>query len=188
MTAEPRPKLTAEEYLAIERRAQTKSEFLDGEMFAMSGASRRHGLVAGNCFAVLHRQLRGRPCETFAGDLRVRVSATGLYTYPDVVVVCGEAQFADAELDTLLNPTVVIEVLSKSTADYDRGTKFAHYRSLPSLQEYLVFAQDEALVEHHTRQQDGRWLLAEVRDPAAVLELAAIGCRLPLTEVYERVL
>lgn len=187
MTSQPKTRLTAEEYLALERRAEGRHEFLNGEIFAMGGASRKHGLVAGNVFASLHAQLRGRPCEAFASDMRVRVAATGLYAYPDVVVVCGAPQFDDGDLDTLLNPTLVVEVLSKSSADYDRGTKFAHYRTLSSLAEYVLFAQDRVHAEHHTRQAEGRWLLTETSDPGAVLELAAVGCLLPLAEVYEKV-
>lgn len=187
MTALPKQKLTSLEYLEIERQAETRSEFLDGEMFAMSGASRKHGRVAGSAFASLHSQLRGRPCEAFTADMRVRISPTGLYTYPDIVVVCGEAQFEDAEVDTLLNPALVLEVLSPSTTDYDRGTKFAHYRSLPSLREYLLLAQDRVHAEHFVRQAGDRWLLSETDDREAVLELASIGCRLALADAYERV-
>lgn len=186
MTALPKHKLTPEEYLAIERKAEIRSEFLDGEMFAMSGASRHHGRVALSAVASLHNQLKGRTCEAFAIDMRVRVSATGLYTYPDIVVVCGEAQFEDAEVDTLLNPTLVVEVLSPSTTDYDRGTKFAHYRSLPSLKEYLLLAQDRVHAEHFVRQDGDRWLLTETDDRAAVLELVSIGCRLALADAYDR--
>jgi Uma2 family endonuclease len=187
MTPQPKPRLTAEEYLAFERRAEGKHEFLNGEIFAMSGAGRRHGLVALNVAALLHAQLKGRSCEVFASDMRVQVKATGLYTYPDVVVVCGEPQFADAELDTLLNPTLVVEVLSASTESYDRGTKFAHYRTLPSLADYVLFAQDRVHAEHYTRQAEDRWLLTETGDPRAVLELGSIGCRLVLAEVYDEV-
>lgn len=183
----PKPRLTAEEYLAFERQAEGRHEFLNGEIFAMGGASRKHGLVTLNIAGLLHSQLRGRPCEAFAADMRVRVAATGLYTYPDVVVVCGAPQFDDGDLDTLLNPTLIVEVLSKSSADYDRGTKFAHYRTLPSLAEYVLFAQDRIHAEHYTRQAEDRWLLTETSDPGAVLELAAVGCLLPLAEVYEKV-
>lgn len=180
-------RLTAAEYLAFERRSEVKHEFLNGEIFAHAGASRKHCRVGGNVFASLHHQLRGRPCEAFMGDMRVRVSVTGLYTYPDIAVVCGEPEFEDDELDTLLNPTLIIEVLSDSTADYDRGTKFAHYRTLPSLREYLLFAQDRVHVEHFVRQPEDRWLLTESDDPASILDLEAIGCKLELAAAYERV-
>src|SRR5205085_5334550 len=119
---------TPEEYLILERQAEYKSEYFNGEIFAMTGASRRHNLVAANVLASLHGQLRKRPCEVYSSDMRVKVSPTGLYTYPDVVVVCNDPLFDDKQKDTLLNPTVLIEVLSKSTASYDRGEKFEHYR------------------------------------------------------------
>ena len=149
MPAMPKPLLTPEEYLARERRAETKSEYLRGEVFAMAGASRAHNLIASNAAGELRQQLRDRPCEVYPSDMRVKVSPSGLYTYPDVTVVCGEPQFEDAEVDTLLNPKVLVEVLSPSTADYDRGGKFTHYRRLPSLQEYVLISQDRPLVEHY---------------------------------------
>src|SRR5262245_5122353 len=123
---------TPEQYLALERKADFRSEFCNGFITAMAGASREHNLPAGNLHAEIRSQLKGRPCETYVNDLRVLVSRTGLYTYPDVVAVCGEAQFLDDEVDTLLNPTVIVEVLSPSTESYDRGRKFGHYRQLPS--------------------------------------------------------
>ena len=135
MSAVPKPYLTPQEYLARERRAETKSEYLRGGVFAMSGASRNHNLVATNVAAELRQQLRDRDCEVHQSDMRVKISSTGLYTYPDVTVVCGEPEFEDEEVDTLLNPKVIVEVLSPSTADYDRGGKFTHYRRLPSLRE-----------------------------------------------------
>ncbi len=188
MAVDTLQRLTVEEYLEQERRAEIKSEYLDGEVFAMTGASRAHNLIATNLVASLHTALRGRGCEIYSSDMRVQVSTTGLFTYPDVVVVCGEPEFLDAEVDTLLNPSLIVEVLSKSTADYDRGGKFEHYRALPSLREYLVLAQDRVHAEHWVRQEGGRWLLAETGDPAAVLGLEAIGCELPLGAVYEGVL
>lgn len=187
MAAEPRKRLSVDEYLARERRAEVKSEYLAGETFAMSGASRRHGLVTLNVASSLHAQLRDRPCEAFAADMRVRVPVTELFTYPDVVVVCGEPEFLDAEVDTLLNPTLIVEVLSPSTADYDRGGKFAHYRTLPSLREYLVLAQDRVHAEHWVRQEDDGWLLTETAEPQAVLTLPAIGCTLSLADAYAKV-
>lgn len=179
--------MTPDEYLILERRAETKSEYLDGEMFAMTGASRQHNLLAGNLYSALRRQLRERGCEIYFSDMRVKVSETGLYTYPDVVVVCGEAQFEDAEVDTLLNPKVIVEILSKTTEDYDRGTKFLHYRALPSLAEYLLVAQDQVHVEHYVRQSDS-WLLTETDCRASAIELLSVGARLALADVYDRVL
>lgn len=187
MSSQPETYLTPKEYLAIERVAETKSEYFNGEMFAMSGASRKHNLIAGNIFGELRNQLRGRPCEAYINDMRVHVPATGLYTYPDVVVACSEPKFEDAELDTLLNPTLIVEVLSKSTASYDRGDKFMHYRSIQSLAEYLIVAQDEYRVEHSVKQPDGRWLLEEIGTLEKTIELESVLCALALKEIYERV-
>ncbi|HEX4953796.1 MAG TPA: Uma2 family endonuclease [Thermoanaerobaculia bacterium] len=187
MATEPLRPMTVEEYLAFERSSEEKHELRNGEMFAMGGASPAHAAIVLNAAAELRNQLKGRPCQAYVSDLRVLISATGLYTYPDVVVVCGETRFEKREgLETLLNPTLIIEVLSPSTADYDRAGKFEHYRSLPSLQEYLVLAQDRVMAEHFVRQGDDAWLLTETRDPAATLDLPSIGCRLAMAEVYEK--
>ncbi len=150
-----------EEYLAFERSHPERHAYLAGEMFAMGGASERHNLIVINVGRELSLQLKGRPCRTYANDMRVKVAPTGLYTYPDIVVVCGEARFDDEQRDTLLNPTVLIEVLSTSTEAYDRGEKFAHYRKLDSLAEYLLIAQDTVHIEHYVRQPDHQWLLSE---------------------------
>lgn len=187
MTSVPKRYLTPEEYLAKERKAEYKSEYFKGEIFAMSGASREHNLIAGNLNGEARSQLRDRPCEVYQSDMRVKVSSTGLYTYPDVVIVCGEPRFEDAEVDTLLNPTVLFEVLSETTENYDRGKKFEHYRTLPSLQEYVLVAQDKCHVEQFTRQPDNRWILWETDDLEAVLKLPSIGCDLKLTDVYAKV-
>lgn len=180
-------RVTAEEYLAIERRAETRSEYFNGEMFLMTGASRRHNVLAGNIFRKLGNQLEGKPCEAYINDMRVLIPAIGLYTYPDVVVVCGEPRFEDAELDTLLNPTLIVEVLSKSTASYDRGDKFKHYRTIPSFKEYLLVAQDEYRFEHYVKQADDRWVLTDIRGPSAQAELTSIGCVLSLANAYQRI-
>jgi len=187
MSAVPKPFLTPQEYLARERRAETKSEYLRGEVFAMSGASREHNLIASNVAAELRQQLRDRDCEVYPSDMRVKVSPTGLYTYPDVTVVCGEPEFEDAAVDTLLNPKVVVEVISPSTADYDRGGKFTHYRRLASLREYVLISQDRPLVEHYVRQGPDQWLLTENRSLDETLVLPSIECRLPLAEIYLKV-
>jgi Uma2 family endonuclease len=187
MALQTQPRMTPEEYLALERKAKYKSEYLNGEIFAMSGASREHNLISVNIGAALHGQLRERRCEVYNSDMRVQVRSTGLYTYPDVVVVCGEPQFADAELDTLLNPTLIVEVLSPSTEDYDRGTKFEHYRTLTSLQEYVLVAQDRCHVVHYTRQADNTWILAETTRRDDQIFLPSIACHLSLAEVYAKV-
>ena len=186
--AQPQEHHTPAEYLALEREASTRSEYLGGQIFAMAGASRQHNLITGNVVRELGARLRRTPCEVYPSDMRVKVSSTGLYTYPDVVVVaCEEPEFEDAELDTLLNPTVLVEVLSKSTADYDQGQKFEHYRTLASLREVLFVAQDSVHLVHYRRQSDDTWILAETRDPEHRLALTSIGAEIPLTEIYAKV-
>jgi Uma2 family endonuclease len=187
MSSQPKTYLTPEEYLAIERRNEYKSEYVDGEMVAMTGASRRHNLININIAGEINRQLRGRQCEAYASDMRVRVPSMRAYVYPDVVIVCGEPQLEDDYLDTLLNPTVLIEVLSESTERYDRGRKFGFYRTIESLAEYVLVAQDECRVEQYAKQPDGRWLLTDHRSPEDLVELASIQCTLKLSEVYEKV-
>jgi Uma2 family endonuclease len=186
MAVQIQQRYTSEEYLALERRADYKSEYFNGWMFAMAGASEEHNLIAGNVFAALHGQFRGRTCRAYVSDMRVKVSETGLYTYPDVVAVCGERRFEDVKGDTLLNPTLIVEVLSASTEAYDRGDKFGHYLRLESLQEYVMIAQDKARVEHYVRQGE-HWLFTESRDLEGVLQLVSIGCSVPLREIYDRV-
>lgn len=187
MSSVPILPLTPAEYLASERAADQKHEFVNGAIFAMAGASRAHNRIATNVTGELYGQLRGGTCEVFGSDMRVKVSATGLYTYPDVVVVCGEAIFEDSEVDTLLNPTAIIEVLSPSTEAYDRGDKFAHFRRLESLREYVLIAQDRRRIEQFLRQEDGRWLLGEVSESGATVRLESIGCDLALSDIYSRV-
>jgi Uma2 family endonuclease len=188
MAVEPTRRVTIEEYLAFERGSPTKNEFVDGEIFAMTGASRRHNLLTVNVASSLHAQLRGRSCELYSGDMRVRVPATNLFTYPDVTIVCGEPVFDDRESDTLLNPTLIVEVLSPSTEGYDRGRKFAHYRTVASLREYVLVSQEEVRLERFSCQEDGSWLLTEAAGLEEVLPLPSTGCELRLADVYERVL
>lgn len=186
--AESKPHLSPEEYLACERRSEFKSEYLGGKIVAMTAASRRHNRITGNLFATLHSQLKkNRSYEVFASNMRVRVPVEDMYTYPDVAVTCGEPRFEDDELDSLLNPLLIVEVLSKSTASYDRGNKFVSYRTLPSFAEYLVVAQDRVHVEHSLRQSDGGWRQIETDELGASLDLPSIGCTLLLSDVYDRV-
>ncbi len=187
MSAEPQRRLTVEEYLAFERESETRHEFLDGEIFAMSGASREHNLIGTNIVGALHPQLKRHGCEQYANDMRVWIPAAGLYTYPDVVVVCEPPRFEDDERETLLNPSLIIEVLSPSTEDYDRGRKFAYYRGVSSLRVYLLVAQDRAHVEVFTRQADDRWLLWETEDLDAEIELPEVRATLRLSEIYDRI-
>jgi Uma2 family endonuclease len=184
--AEKHP-LSAEDYLIMERTADTRHELVDGEIFAMTGASRAHNLINGNVFAALHSQLKDRPCEIYNNDMRVKISPAGDYVYPDIVVVCDPPRFEDEHVDTLLNPTLIIEVLSDSTEAYDRGGKFTAYRTLDSLSEYLLITQHEARIEHYTRQTPAGWLLTEVTGLPNSLELPSINCRLMLNEVYAKV-
>ncbi|HEX8476646.1 MAG TPA: Uma2 family endonuclease [Pyrinomonadaceae bacterium] len=186
MSSQTKTYFTAEEYLALEREAEYKSEYFNGEIFAMTGASRRHNLIAANVLVALHPQLKGRPCEVYTSDMRVKVSPTGLYTYPDVVVACEKPMFDDEYTDTLLNPTVIVEVLSKSTEGYDRGRKFEQYRKLVSLSEYLLIAQDKYHVEHYVRQPDNQWLLSETDNPQDIVNLPSIDCRLALSDIYDK--
>jgi len=185
-TAAVNTRYTPEQYLALERKADFKSEYYHGFIYAMSGASREHNLIAGNLFGELREQLKSRPCEPYMNDMRVWASATGMYTYPDVVVVCGEPRFQDGVFDSLLNPTAIVEVLSPSTEAHDRGDKFAHYRRLESLREYVLVAQNRMLVERFTRRGDD-WVMTELSRPEDVLRLDSIGCAVPLREVYDRV-
>jgi Uma2 family endonuclease len=179
--------VTPEEYLALERAAERKSEYRDGEIIGMTGATRRHSLITVNVGSELNRQLKGRPCEVHVADLRVLIAASRLYTYPDVIVVCGEPALADRYRDTLTNPTVLIEVLSPSTEAYDRGTKFEHYRTLDSLREYLLVSQSRPHVDHFMRQDGGPWLLLAASDLAATIVLPSIQCQLAMAEIYHKV-
>lgn len=181
------PYLTPEEYLAQERQAATKSEYWQGKTYALAGASRRHNLVIFNLAAALGAQLKHRPCEAYTSDMRVKVTSAGLYTYPDIAVVCGKAEFEDHDEDTLLNPTVLVDVLSPSTEAYDRGAKFEFYRTLASFSDYLLIAQDRPFIEHFARQPGDRWLLSAYEGLDAVAPIPAIGCELRLADVYDKV-
>lgn len=187
MAVQAEQHFSIEEYLAAERLAESKSEYWNGLIVAMSGASRSHNIIVVNIAAELRMQLKGRDCEVYAGDMRLRIPSTNFYTYPDVVVVCGQPEFEDSEMDTLLNPTLVVEVLSKSTEDYDRGRKSAYYRSLESLSEYLLVPQDQRPVEQYQRQASHRWMLTQIDDRRSALNLPSIDCRLSLAEVYDKV-
>ncbi|MCY2964786.1 MAG: Uma2 family endonuclease [Planctomycetota bacterium] len=187
MSTVPDKFLTPEQYLAIERKAATRSEYFRGEMFAMSGARWRHNLIKDNFAREVGIQLKGGTCRVVTSDQRVKIPATGLYTYPDIVVVCGEPQFEDRTLDTLLNPTIIVEVLSESTENYDRVTKFKHYRQLASVQEYVLVSQDQALMERYTRQPDNNWLIRFFSDLMATFEFSSIPVSVPLSEIYSGV-
>jgi len=186
MATQPPAFLTPEQYLEIERAAEFRSEYLNGEMFAMSGATARHNIVVNNLGRALHAQLRGR-CRYFTTDLRLLIPATGLYTYPDLMVICGEIEFSGDRQDIVTNPRFIAEILSKSTADYDRGGKFVHYRSLPGLADYMIAAQDSVRVEHWSRQPDGSWVLREYSSLADAVQIASVGAEVRLASIYEDV-
>ena len=179
--------ITPQEYLALERKAAYKSEYLDGHIIAMSGASFKHSLIISNISGELHLQFKGRGCSVHTNDMRVSPNPRDSYFYPDVVVVCGEPQFEDEAFDTLLNPIVIIEVLSPSTEAYDRGEKFRRYQQLASLKEYVLVSQDKVWVEHH-RRHGAQWILSHYRSLEEVLLLPAIGCEVPLSDIYTRVI
>ena len=186
MSSLPKPYFTPEEYLERERLADYKSEYFAGEIFAMAGASRTHNLISNNVSASLTTQLRDRPCEVYANDMRVQADGAWQYSYPDVVVVCGEPQFRDGREDTLSNPIVVVEVLSPSTEANDRGEKFMRYRQTPSLTDYVLLSQYARHVEHFVKQPDGSWRMTEADGEDTIL-LSSIGCVLPLTDAYNKV-
>ncbi|EYF08076.1 Uma2 family endonuclease [Chondromyces apiculatus] len=175
--------LTFAEYLAREEESETKHEFLEGAIHAMPGGTPERGLICANIIGELGVQLRGRPCRVYTSDVRVRVQATGLTTYPDVSVVYGPIARDPEDRNALTNPIVLVEVLSPGTASYDRGEKLAHYRRIPSLREHLLVSPLGPHLEHYRRNNDGTWTLRDVRPPEAV-ELSSIGCTLDLAEVY----
>lgn len=178
--------LTPEEYLTSERKATVKNEYLSGQIVAMSGASLAHTLITGDIATELNIQLRERDCKVITNDMRVKTGSKGAYLYPDIVVFCGEPQFEDNVFDTLLNPIVVVEVLSPTTEAFDRGEKFALYQELISLREYILVSQDRIRVEHY-RLIKTHWRQSEFRTHEDVLPLVSIGCELPLRDIYRRV-
>jgi len=181
-------KMTTEEYLKFERASEIRHEYYDGESFAMTGAKVNHNRIASNINRCLGNQLADRSCDVFLSDMRVKIQEVDKYTYPDVVVVCGDLELEDDKFDTLLNPVVIIEILSNSTELYDRGEKFAHYRLIPSLQEYILVSQYHCKVEKFIRGDDGIW---RIFDPYTKIDteikLESIDCRLLLSEIYHRV-
>ena len=182
MSTLPKTLLTEEQYLDLERAAEFRYEYLDGRMYAISGAPEGHVLIVGN----LLRILRPQGCRAYSNDMRVRVSGR-MYTYPDLVVACGDRKFLDERRDTLLNPTLICEVLSESTERYDRGRKFRHYQGIPSLRQYVLVATDQMSVEVFTRQSDDSWLLRCGAGVTDTVELASIGCTVTVAEIYNDV-
>ena len=188
VSSSPARKISPAEYLEAERAAETKSEYYAGQVFAMTGASLAHNWIVASLIRVLGRQLEGTRCGVLPSDMRLHIVATGLYTYPDVTIVCGAPELGDEHRDTLLNPTVLIEVLSPSTESYDRGHKAEHYRQIPSLQEYLIVRQDAPRIERYRRLGEREWTLTEAIGLEESVQLASVPCSLALGEVYDRAL
>jgi Uma2 family endonuclease len=186
MSSLPSYYLTPEEYLALERKAEYKSEYVDGVMFAMAGSSERHNLIAANIIISIGVQLRHRPCRVYPSDLKVRVPNSKRFFYPDVSVVCEEIRFADDEKDVILNPILIVEVLSESTAAYDRGKKFLSYQQIDSLHEYLLVSQDEVIVEHYVRQNNDTWLYTKAIGLEETIILPSIECEVALRDIYDK--
>ena len=178
---------TPEEYLDLERLSEIRHEFLDGTVYAMAGESPTHSAICFNLAGALHPQLRGTNCRGFSPNMKVRAGESGLYAYPDLAVACGEAFFHDKHGDVLLNPTVIFEVLSRSTQTYDRGEKFERYKSIETLRDYVLVSQDRPRLEHFSLQPDGTWAHAELEGADVDLALDSINCRVRLADVYDRI-
>jgi Uma2 family endonuclease len=186
MSSRARRLLTPAEYLTLEREAEFKSEYVAGEVFALAGASKQHNLIVANMIRLLGNQLLERDCNVYPSDMRVKIPAISKYTYPDLVVTCGEEQFEDEQNDTLLNPVVIIEVLSESTEAYDRGKKFEHYQHLDTLREYLLVSQEPYRIEQYTWQNENTWTYAAYHRPEDVGQLRSIGCEILLKDIYTK--
>lgn len=187
MTALPQPRYGFEEYLATEREQETRNEFIAGQVYAMTGAKESHNLIVINLAAELRARFKQRPCRVFASDMKVRIDLADACTYPDIAALCGERRFHDQRRDVITNPSLIVEVLSKSTEAYDRGDKFALYRRLPSLREYLLISQERMAVELFTRQADGRWLLSTFDRADQEIALESVDCTVPMAEIYDKV-
>lgn len=187
VAVKPLKTITPDEYLKRERKAAQKSEYYAGEVFAMAGATPNHNRIARNVLTELNEGLRGQKCETFGSDQRLYIKKNGLYTYPDVMAVCGRIEFDSRDKDSITNPVLIVEVLSPSTANYDRGGKFELYRDIPTFAEYVLIHQDKIHIEHHLRDDRGRWLLTEYKESQAELPFESVGLSIPLARVYERV-
>lgn len=188
VTREGHPlRMTEAEYLDFERTSEIRHEFLNDEVFAMSGASWEHNRISMSTSSSLYAQLRGKSCLVNPSDQRVKVTATGLFTYPDISVICGDPIFAGNVFDTIVNPIVIIEILSKSTEAYDRGDKFQHYREIETLKDYILISQDKPRIEGYTKQKNGKWVLSDAIGLEAIFGIPSIACKLPLADVYEHV-
>lgn len=184
MSAVVKGKMTEEEYLAKERVNEFKSEFFNGEMFAMAGASWNHNRIKSNLEGELYAKLKGGKCQAVSSDQRIKIESTGLYTYPDIAIVCGEPQFSKLDKDALVNPQVVIEVLSPTTENYDRSKKFRHYERLAPLKEYILVSQEEIRIERSVRQPNGSWLLTTFSEPTSEFQLDSLPVSIKLADIY----
>ncbi len=187
MQPQPIPYLTEEEYIEFERNSDIKNEYFDGEIFAMAGASEAHNLIVANVIVALGSQLKKKPCRVYPSDMRLKIESTKLYTYPDVMIVCGERKFDDKQKDMLLNPDVIVEVLSDSTESYDRSRKFCHYRQIASLKEYVMISQNIRKIEKFLKTENRQWLWEETDEEYPEIILESAGCSLHLEEVYDKV-
>ena len=187
MSAQPYTYMTVDEYLAFEETNPAKHEYYQGRVFLLAGGNEAHAIITSNINAILNLQVRERPCTVYTSDMKVKVERTKLYAYPDVSVVCGPAQFEDTTRRVLLNPTALIEVLSESTEKYDRGKKFQNYRTIDSLQEYLLVAQESMQIDHYVRQPDNFWLLSSASAEDEQIVLPSIHCHLSIKDVYNKV-
>jgi Uma2 family endonuclease len=185
MSAQPKTLLTAEEYLETERAAGYKSEYYRGEVFAMAGAGNNHNKIVYNLIGMFYTRLRGTGCSGYPSDMRLFIPETGLYTYPDVMIICGRVEFVDEKKDTLTNPVLIVEVLSGSTESYDRGRKFGFYRSIPSLREYLLVDSQRVIAERYLKNGAGLWELHESPGLSGVVQLTSVDVDLPLQDVYD---
>ena len=187
MVAQSKPEFSPDEYLALEREASTKSEYLNGGIYAMTGGTPQHSEIASNIIMAIGPQLKRKQCHVYTSDLRVASANSQLITYPDVSIVCGAPQFRDARNDVVTNPVVLIEVLSDSTEAYDRGKKFNYYRTIESLRDYILVSQKEPLIDLYSREPNGSWQIQSIAglEPESLLEIPSIGCRLPLSDVYD---
>jgi len=188
MSAVPQQYLSLDEYFRLEETSEIKHEYYRGTSYNMTGASEAHNLIVANIIGQLNPQLIDKPCRVYPSDLRLKVEAAELYTYPDAIVICGPSQYADGRKDTVTNPTLLIEVLSPGTENYDRGAKFQNYRMIDTLHDYLMIAQDGVHVEHYIRQDNHAWLLRDFTDVSQVIDLPTICCSLALDAIYRNIL
>ncbi len=184
---QPSDFISPEEYLAMERSSETKSQYIDGEIFAMSGASRNHNRISSNLVRAIGNRLMNSTCDVYSSDMKVKIDQTK-YTYPDIVITCEKEEFEDEEEDVLLNPLVIMEILSDSTEAYDRGKKFDFYQRIHSLKEYLLLSQHSCRVEKYVRQNSRIWRYSAVQDADGIVILSSLKCELPMSEIYRNII